>query len=260
MKIKLTLIILTVVLSGCANNFAANYTSLANTSSPTYIPSNAPVQVIITEDLSNILSQYLRKGYLPVGKSEFQANGRQSKDDLKKQAIAVGAQVAIATREDLGSSTISMPITTPSTSTTYSTSNYNIYGNKGINSIRGATTSTTYGTQTNYIPLTINSGKYTAVFLAKFKSKSGIIPFGLSDESKRKLQQNSGVMVGEVVENSPAYYANIIKGDIILDVDKKEVFGVDGFIKAIDDSNSNKVSLKILRNENVITKNIDLAN
>lgn len=187
-----------------------------------------------------------------MGISEFVARtGSQNIKSVEKQAELVGAQVVIVSRQGLGESTIAMPVTTPTTST--STTNYNLYGNYG-SQVLGSAKTTTYGTQTQYIPVTLSNTKYSAYFFGKFKNKTGIYPFELDDGDKLKTEQNFGVKVGAVVRGSPAYLSGILTNDIILKANKKDIYGIQGFIEITNSVQNGDLELDVYRNGKTIKK------
>lgn len=250
-----------ILLTGCANNFAKHYTSIVSTNTPSYISTNKPIEIIDVDDDPNELNRFLRDGYLPVGKSSFTAQSRSQKiADIKTQAKAIGAQIVLLNRKDAGTATMVVPLTTPTASTSITNSNHNIYGAySGVNNIYGSSTTTTYGSKTQYIPVTSNFTEYTALYLAKFKSRVGIYSSELTDQDKQMLGQNTGVRVSVVVNESPAYFGNIIPNDLVLKINGQIIAGVNGFTDISNNLPPGKVRLEIFRNEKKIIKDIEIA-
>jgi len=249
-----------VLLTGCANNFATHYTSIASVNTPSYIPTNKPIEIIDIGENPDELNQFLRVGYLPVGKSNFIAQSRSQKTaNIEIQAKAVGAQIVLLNRKDAGTSTTVLPMTTPVNSVSTTNSNHNIYGNNvGLGNIYGTSTTTTYGSKTQYIPVTSSFTEYTATYLAKFKSRVGIHPAELTDLDKQALDQNTGIRVKIVVDGSPAYFGNIIPNDLILRVNGQPVAGVNGFAEISNNLPAGRAKFEILRNNKVVTKEIEI--
>ena len=249
------------LLTGCANNFAKHYTSITSTNTQSYIPADKSIEIIDVEDNPDELNRFLRDGYLPVGKSHFTAQSRSQKiEDIKTQAKAIGAQIVLLNRKDAGASTMVVPFTTPTSSTSITNSSHNIYGNyPGVNNIYGSSTTTTYGSKTQYIPVTSNFTEYTAVYLAKFKHKVGIHSSELTDMDKQVLNQNTGVRVRAVVTGSPAYFGNVIPGDFILRVNNQIVAGVSGFVEVVNNLPPGKTRLEIVRNGKKFTNEIEIT-
>lgn len=249
-----------LILTGCANNFSTHYTSIASTNTPTYIPSNKPVEIIDIGDNPDEMNRFIRTGYLPIGKSNFIAQARSQKTiDIEAQAKAIGAQIVLLNRKDAGTSTTVLPMTTPMNSVSTTNSNHNIYGNNtGIGNIYGTSTTTTYASKTQLVPVTSSFTEYTATYLAKFKSKIGIHPSNLTDLDKRLLGQNTGIRVDVIVDNSPAYFGNIIPGDLILKINNQAIAGVDGFIEISQSLPVGKAKFEISRNNKTLTKEIEI--
>lgn len=243
-------IILTLSLFGCSNKFATNYKTIATTSSTLYENTGERVEIIESNNINSDIQRLLEQSYMIIGTTNFVANsGSQSLASLKKHGESVGAHKIIVNRKHLGSSTISMPLSTPTTSVSSTNSNYNISNNHGGNAnIYGNSRTTTYGTQTQYVPITISNTEYSAYYLAKFKSKTGIYPFELTDQDKQLIGQNTGFKVGVIIKDSPAYYANILTNDIVTEINGSPIAGVSGFIAKVDTLPSSKVNLKIFRN------------
>lgn len=257
---NIVLLGLMVSLVGCANNFTTHYTSIANTNTPAYIPTNKPIEIVNISDNQDELNRFIRIGYLPVGKSNFIAQSRSQKIiNIEKQAKAVGAQIVLLNKKDAGKSTRIIPMSTPINSTSTTNSNHNIYGgNIGFNNIYGTSTTTTYGSKTELIPVTSSFTEYTTIYLAKFKPKIGIYPSDLTDLDKQMLGQNTGIRVGVVVDNSPAYFGNIIPGDLVLKINDRVVAGVDGFINISNNLPSGKVKFEISRGNKLLIKEIEI--
>ncbi len=111
----------------------------------------------------------------------------------------------------------------------------------------------------------INSAKETLIELKKYgKVKRGYIGVGMSpsftEEIAKKLglQNNEGVLVGNVVKDSPAAKAGIKEGDVILMIDNKII--KDG-IFLLQEINSRKIgtSIKITLWRNRTSVNIPLT-
>lgn len=118
------------------------------------------------------------------------------------------------------------------TSTTTSTGivNANVYNNAGgaaygSANYSGTATTTSPGTySTQMIPVTVEKYAWGATFWRK----SGPMIFGailgpLSDELRQKLQRNTGVVIRIVVDNTPAFFANILPGDVLVSIADDQV-------------------------------------
>lgn len=117
---------------------------------------------------------------------------------------------------------------------------------------------TPYGTQTQYIPFTVSSTGYSAYYLAKFKSKTGIYPFELTDQDKQEIGQNTGFKVGVIINESPSYYGGILVNDIVTEVNGNQVNGVKGFVEIVDTLPIGIAHLKVYRNGKYLNKQINI--
>ena len=248
------------MLGGCVNQFADNYKTIATPSNPLYIPSSSELEIKETKNLNGDLQQYLEMGYAVIGTSNFSArSGSQNLQNLKNHAKTVGAQTVLVNRSHGGSSTVTLPFTTPTTTTSQSRSNYNINNNYGgYSSVNGNTTTTTYGSQTQYVPIEISFTQYSAVYLAKFKSRTGIYPFELDNKDNAYIEQNTGIKVGVVINESPAYYANILPNDIITRINGTDIAGVKGFIEFMNIAPSGSTKIELIRGSKKLTKTIKI--
>lgn len=252
MKYISFLAILSIVLSGCASGFATNYKPITSAQSTLYIPSNKPIEIIQTENIGLETKKWVEEGYLIMGVSDFVASsGSQNLKSLEKQASLVNAQVVLVSAKHLGSTTMAMPMTTPTSNT--STTNYNLYGSYGTQ-VSGMAQTTTYGTQTQYVPVTLSSTRYSAYFLGRFKNKTGVYPFELNENDKLQIEQNFGIKVGAVVRGSPAYLSGILANDIILKANKKDIYGVQGFLDITNPLQDESLEFDVYRNGKTIKK------
>lgn len=87
------------------------------------------------------------------------------------------------------------------------------------------------------------------------KAWLGVAPEELSDEMLEHLKIESGVLVGDVIPNSPAEEAGLKQGDVILAVDGQELAGPDDLQRAIAARKAGaEVTLSILRKGRTIEK------
>ncbi len=171
-------------------------------------------------DTTALLEAYAKRGYVLIGSSSFNSGRAESDDAAIQQGRQVGADlVLILNPRYTGSTTTAMPLTTPTTTTSYSTGTATAYGPSGVINAYGSGTTTTYGTTTTMMPLTIHRSDYGAGYFIKRKFSFGALWRDLNDAERQELQSNKGVYVRLVVDNSPAYVADILPGDIILAID-----------------------------------------
>jgi len=152
-KLGFCLLLLTsVILNGCGpNGFLKHY--VGTKYEP--LPNSEPVSVVFPST---------PEGSKLIGTSDFvSCNGEKDREAISA-ARKVGANYVAWNADYLDTSTTSgvMPITTPTTTTTYHSGS--VWGNGGSASYSGY--STTHGSKTTYIPYTKTRHwyKYTAKF------------------------------------------------------------------------------------------------
>ena len=68
----------------------------------------------------------------------------------------------------------------------------------------------------------------------------GMTTVPLSDEQKRSLQVENGVLIGAVEDNSPAAVAGIVKGDVLVSFDQVSVVSASQFRKLVQETEKGK--------------------
>ncbi len=217
-------IILCIYLSSCVNHYQSFYQDKLNgqpvTSLPMYEPTIGEPQVIIGKNIETDNIDMLENGFYSIGYSSFQAANatREAAIDQAKKVHAA-AVVLYGKYSHTESGAIPVVISNPSqTVTTYHSGN--ISGSGGSATYTGASTSTVPGGSTTHlIPYSVNKFDYGATFWIKTRPPAlGIFTDNLPPERKQELQRNTGVIVVAVVKNSPAFYANILRGDVVVKI------------------------------------------
>jgi membrane-associated protease RseP (regulator of RpoE activity) len=171
-------------------------------------------------DAGPLLDAYAKRGYVVIGSSSFNSGRAESEDAAVQHGVKVGADLVLVLHPRYtGSTTSSIPVTVPTTSTSYSSGSATAYGRGGPVTAYGTSTTTTYGTSTTMIPVTVNRSDYGAMYFVKRKWAFGALWRDLDDAERQEIQSNKGVRVLVVVDNTPAYQADVLPGDFILAVD-----------------------------------------
>jgi len=258
--------LLALLLTGCASGYREFYQQ-AEGIRPEVVaarrPSPPPAMPIVERSRPSqgqaILDAYAKRGYVMIGQSMFNSGRRESDEAAVRQAQDVGADlVLILNPRYTGSVTSSVPITTPTTSTSYSTGSATAYGSSGSVTAYGTGTTTTYGTTTNYVPVTIHRSDYGAVFFVKQHFSIGLFYRDLNDTERQELQSNKGAVVRLVVDGSPAFDADILSGDVVIAVDGVSVSSSNAFGELLRDRRGRLISLSIIRRGQRLEKSVRL--
>lgn len=255
--LKSTIVIGTaVLLTGCASGYQQFYKPVANIT-PEKIsqrrasppPSTPAIERVHGPADQAFLDRYLRRAMVPIGYANFTSGRRENEESALKQGRDVGADlVVVLDPKYVGSSTTSVPITTPTSTTSYTNGTATAYGSRGgAVTINGNATTTTYGTQTTYIPITIDHAGYGAVYFIKQKTSLGIVYRDLTDEERDRLQTNKGMVARLIIDGSPAFEADILVGDIITSFDGRSVSNVAAFELMIGELRGRTVTVKFIR-------------
>lgn len=209
-SIRLFPLVFALFLAGCASGYK-NFYQQAQGATPQTIAARrvapAPATPIVERaqggDSRTILDAYTKRGYSMIGNSLFNSGRSEPESSAVRQAQDVGADlVLILDPRYTGSVTSSVPITTPTTSTTYSTGTATAYGSRGAVTAYGSGTTTTYGTSTNYVPMTVHRSDYGAIYFVKQRFTLGIVGRDLDDAERQELQTNKGAVARLVCPGS----------------------------------------------------------
>jgi len=204
--------------------------------------------------------KFAREGYAVIGYSSFTSGYRQNDDDAIELAKGVGADLVVIFNAEYASSvTSSVPITTPTATTSYTNGMATAYGTGGSAVAFGNSTTTTYGTNTTYVPQTVNRYQFGAAYLVKRRYQLGIAESReLSDHERQELQTNRGIYVETIVDGTPAYISDILPGDVITAVDGSGIGGLANFSELISARAGRTVELTIIRQGKTISKSVSL--
>jgi len=114
---------------------------------------------------------------------------------------------------------------------------------------------------TTYVPTAVNQYDYYATFWAQGRPPIlGIRPRNLSPEERQALATNKGIVVMAVVTGSPAFQADIFKGDIVTRVNDQEVIDIKSFYHTIVPPLQGRLAtLTLLRNGQPLTKDVQIG-
>lgn len=254
-----------VSIGGSEDNYAEFYTP-ASGITPSDIaamrsapPSGSPQVVHVASWDSSVADIYARQGYVLIGYSGFTSGRSESDVDAINQGIAVGADlVVILSPEYQGTVTAGVPITTPNTTTSYSSGNATAYGAGGPVTAYGSSTTTTYGSSTSVLPITVQRSAYGAGYFVKKHYRFGAWYRDLTDSERQALQTNRGAYITTVVDNTPAYNADILPGDVIVAINGQAPSGEAGLTDLINADRGQTVEVTIVRAGQILSKRVSI--
>jgi predicted metalloprotease with PDZ domain len=114
--------------------------------------------------------------------------------------------------------------------------------------------------QTTYVPVNTDYFDYSASFWAKAKpSPIGVLVDDLTDQLRKEYQTNKGVVVEVVVRGTPAFNADVLKGDILVSLAGEEIQGEDQFFDVVSRHTGETVDLNLIRDGQAKTLSLTLT-
>lgn len=204
------------------------------------------------QDVRNMFQQ----GYVVVGWSSF-VGPAQAKTGAIAQAKAVGAERVLLYSKYRNTITSALPVTLPTATTSYSSGTVNAYGSGGYGVGNYSGMTTTYGTETTYIPYSVDKYDQMAVYFAPRKREGlGILSHNLTDAERQAIGSNVGMEIVAVRTGSPAFQADIIPGDLLLSLDGMPVYDTATMQHAVTAIRGREVAVVLFRGRTKITKSI----
>jgi hypothetical protein len=262
-RLRASIPLLALLLIGCGNPFSEFYsgttvTELQKDGTKLLQAPAADPQVIQAGDFNNTIRQWAEDGWMFLGQSNWIGADVGSLSQAKEQAKRIGASVVIWSYQYMGSSSSAMPITTPTTSTTYGSGN--AYGGYGAASWSGS--ATTYGTQTTYVPITIHRFEVAAAFLCRPANPPimGLFVRRMTPEEQQRAGTIQGSMVDLVIRNSPAAAAGILPGDVMVQVGSMPVSDEASYQAAVIANKGKQVDVEWIHRGEKVHRTIQLNN
>jgi hypothetical protein len=260
----IALLMICFTLTGCAGPFMTFYqdktggTDLTK-STAVILPTGEP-KMFRGNDKNLDAQRMLEEGYNLVGFSSFNDANVYVRGALI-QAKRVHAETVLIYSKYTGTVSGVMPLTLPETQTSTTTFSGSGVGSSGYSSFSGTANTTTYGTQTTYIPYSTDRYDYLATYWIKMKpSAFGVNVRELTAELRQQVGSNKGVHVLTVIKNSPAWKADILTNDIIRKMSNVDIVDPPTFTKAVRDNVGKTVTVEIVRDSRTIVKEVMLNN
>jgi serine protease Do len=278
---KLLNLTLMLVVAGCASTSSVKqfYESDPNLNQTlsNLEPWSGELKILQVSEPSEEWKNAERNSYKLFGRSRFYgASSYDPVPDIRKHGTEIEADLAIWVKSFKDTVTGTMPTyawVPGTTSTTTASGNVNsnasgylsgLGGNTYLNldgnsQISGQSTTTTSGRMvpTGTQSYSVERSNYYVGFYRKHKkNRLGISWNELSDEMKKKLETNSGIVIRIIKRNSPAFDADLLEGDIIMEMNNSKV-SYSNLLDLISNS-GNEATFKIIRNDKEIEKKVVL--
>jgi len=157
--------------------------------------------------------------------------------------------------------TVPNPPVVSTVNTSGSVSGYGSGGYVNGNYSSTGTITTPGGYSTYAIPYSVNRNTFFASYWVKqdiSKMKLGIRYAALTDEQRRKLERNTGVVVAVVVKGTPAFKANLLEGDVLLKINGADIIDTPGLSGQLTALAGQSVTFDLLRGDQPRTLSVQL--
>jgi hypothetical protein len=267
---KLLFILLAGLLTGCATNPFAQFYQDYTTQWPVAVqqrllpPSGEPqIQDISGENAEQIAAtqqRLLEQGFAGIGFAGF-SGGLAGHEQLLEQAKKIGADVVLCGASFSHSEQGAIPWMSYQQGQTYTTTGSGVLmGNNGNVNYFGSSTTTSPGTyQTQLIPYQRQVFIQGATFWRRIKL--GILGVGFApipDELRMKLQRNTGALITLVRDDSPAFKANLMRGDVVIQIADKPVVSIQDANDLLSAYAGQKVQITVIRDTQTLVFEVQL--
>ncbi|MEX3671407.1 PDZ domain-containing protein [Paraburkholderia phenoliruptrix] len=255
LKRALLCAVVPAVLAGCVNPYTQYYHDLTGgidiTKSPAVVVSSAPPAILRGTDPETDYQTMFGDGFRLLGFSSF--NGKEAPEyQIKQQAEAVKAARVLVYEKYSGTEHSVVPLTLPSTAS--ATTNY--YGSGGY----GTATTIVNGTTTTMMPISIRRFDQAASFWIRAKPNPilGIDMRDLTPQQRAAFQTNKGVTINAIQKDTPAYDADLLKGDVLKSVGSMEVTDARGLQQLLQRFAGQQVKIEFIRDGKLFGKDVKL--
>jgi len=259
--------LLTVLfLSSCANPYQEYYTDATQgrniLTAPYIMPPPKQPQLFQGTNQDADTQKMLEDGYYLIGYSQFNTSAVSNAYALDF-AKKIHAATVIVYSQYTNTVTEMVPVMTPQTQTIETVNGgWGGWHRSEFDSGRQEVSTTTITEfDTTYVPTAVNKYDYYATYWAQGKPPIlGIRPRNLSADERQTLGTNKGIVVLAVITGSPAFKADIFKGDIITKVNDQEVIDAKSLYHTIVPPLEGQIAaFTILRNGQALTKQVQIG-
>jgi hypothetical protein len=254
--------------AGCVSNpYHRNYSStlsehVPKTEATGFVATAGEPRLLSTNDIREDAIKLLEQGYFPIGRAKFREQLIDGQAALE-QAREVGADVVLVKQVHVGTATYSVPVSdwTPDrTIVTNESAQTRDQATNNVQSFDKQTVTIIEGEyQTRYQAETVDYYDHTAVFWKKtLDPLFGVCVAELDDAQRKSIQSNKGVAVRAVIKRSPAFLADLFRGDILRRFAGKDVLDADEFFGLVAANAGKTVDLEFWRDGQNIQKKVSL--
>jgi len=258
---KLLLTVLGLSFVGCVNPYAKFYVASVgafNRTRPSAITMGETPKMFRGDNPDADLQKMLEDGYGPLGYSSFNS-ADVSVESALEQARSVNADVVICYSEYTNTLSGVVPLTVPNTKSETTNLSGSTFGSGGYGSFHGTANTITTGTQTTYVPYSVNRYDYLATYWVKNEPTIlGVHIRGMRAEERKAVGGNKGVSIIAVVKNSPAYRADFFKGDILQKIAGADLYEVSDLLATVEKYQGQKVVIEYNRDGEEFKKTVQL--
>ncbi|MFA5072743.1 MAG: PDZ domain-containing protein [Nitrospirota bacterium] len=236
-------------MTGCVSGYQQFYKPFADATTLKDVeilkPDQEP-QVFGTNNFDKDIMILRSKRHIAIGESSFNG-GYEDESKVKDQARRVGATVVLVNTKYTNTLTTTSPLFLPSSSSTYYSGS--VYAGGVSGGYSGS--STTYGT--TVVPITTHQRRYdqTAVFFVRStkKLKFGVSVADLTSDQRVSFERNTGAVVNIVIEDTPAFYSNVLPGDILIEINGSKVLNAKNALELMNaaDISAGSASFRVIR-------------
>ena len=250
----LVLLLSAALFAGCANPYKDSYESRLERwpsgEASRILPATGEVKIVTSTKMRDDAVRMMEDGWLLLGRSRFRET-RIDPDGAVAVAKEIGASVVLVRKEYAAtvSGTTAVSEWIPPRTVTRKEQEVVVSGPDSGRTVEREVTRTFDGEyRTTYVPTNTDYYDYAATYWAKSKPPLfGVFVRALTDSDKAAAQSNRGVSVRAVINDSPAFNADILRGDIITSFAGVQVSGPDQFFATVAANAGKDVVVEVLR-------------
>lgn len=108
------------------------------------------------------------------------------------------------------------------------------------------------------MPYSVNRSNFDAIYFAKIRSRLGVFVIPLSDAERQELQTNLAMKIAAVIQDTPAFLADVLPGDYLVSINGDSISSGDGLTAALNKYEGQDVELHLRRNGQPLTKKVHI--